>query len=172
MLTLAVDPDTKAPGFAVGTALRVKRIGTPILAPTDRWASALDWTTAFLIGLEPVQRLIVEGQEIYSSGKADANDLIAVATVAGAVLSAPGFTRKIHPLPKRWKGQQPKGVSQKAALDHYIDRGQGWKYRDNGPKKTPTVLVIPEDVTVFGEIQDWSEALDAIGLLAWGAQQP
>jgi hypothetical protein len=177
VLTLGVDPDTVAPGLALADRERVRKIGNPSLPPDRHEALRLYiqqfiGASALMNLLAPIGTLVVEGQEIYRGSMANANDLLKVAHIAGAALSVGGFSKKILVLPKKWKGQQPKGVSQKATLEHYISKGQAWEYRDNGPDKTPTILAIPLDVVVVGEIQDWSEVLDAMGLALWGSKQP
>jgi hypothetical protein len=171
MLTLGVDPDTTAPGLALADRERVLKIANPVLYAKDPWRDCPHHVEQ-IIGRGVDVRLVVEGQEVYRGARTNANDLIKLAHIAGAALAAGGFSRKTLVLPKKWKGQQPKGVSQKATLEHYISKGQGWKYRDNGPEKTPTILAVPSDVVVVGEIQDWSEVLDAMGLALWGSKQP
>jgi hypothetical protein len=168
MLTLGVDPDTSAPGMVLGDKTKIWKIATPKLDRADPFASVREHVETLTRDFysPPFRRLVVEGQQIYSGGRANGNDLLKVAMVAGAALSASGFAKKFNPAPRVWKGQQPKGVNQKATLDHY-----GWKYRDNGPQKSPSLVAVPEGVIVVGEIVDWSEVFDAMGLVKWGASQ-
>lgn len=172
MLTLGVDPDTKAPGLALGTKSCIHKVATPTLAGQGYQCSSMRLNVeAFVDGriygrIPPFVRLAVEGQEIYSTGTANANNLIQVAMIAGAALSASGFSTRYNPAPKKWKGQRPKGVDQKATLEHY-----GWKFRDNGRDKSPTLLEVPTGVEVLGDIVDWSEVFDAMGLVWWGSRQ-
>ncbi len=170
MLTLGVDPDTVRSGVAIVDRKRVWLVAAPSTGtPWDTARSLRTIATTFDLranDAQSISRHIVEGQEIYASGQANANHLISLAHIAGAAASV--FPNTTIVLPKQWKGQRPKGVSQKATLEHY-----GWKYKDNGKDKSPTVLEVPKDVTVIGELTkaNWNEVLDATGIALWGAMK-
>ena len=110
---------------------------------------------------------VVEGQQVYRNGKADANGLLKVAAVSGAALGGIMFraTKVKFPLPREWKGGAPKGAHQARVLDDV-----GWEYEFDGPKRPPKIVRVPDGVDVVGPDPGvhWKEIVDAIGLALWG----
>lgn len=114
---------------------------------------------------------VVENQQAYGRGKADPNDLISLAHVAGAAVGAATWRAKeVHfPLPKEWKKGIPKGAHQARVLDQL-----GWSYEFDGPKRPVKNVQIPEEVDRPKHgIPDehMSEVVDAIGLALWGVSR-
>lgn len=172
MIVLAVDPDTKCSGLAVAGPDKLYAVGA-VKVPDDKVGrrrtqgmcfdlSAAIVTLAMNCGVK-VDRIVVEGQEVYARGRANPNNLVLLAAVTGAALSAAYTVTSdvVWALPKEWKGQQPKGVNQRLTAIHY---GLGFEF--HGPKIPVTVTEIPEDVKSLGKIPrgHWKEVMDALGM--------
>lgn len=169
---LGVDADTKGTGWA--------------LVSSDKEVLACGILTVYgMRGLEGASAMagvvagfewprcdvaVVEGQEVYSKGKANANNLIPLAMVTGAAAGVLHWKacEVIVPKPRRWKGQMGKGAHQAWVLDQI-----GWEYEFKGKKNPPVVGEIPPEVKVVGNIPEGSmkEVVDAIGLALWGLER-
>lgn len=109
----------------------------------------------------PWLRLVCERPRTYGgrvSGNADANDLIAVALVAGAILGRLGCPAAL-PLPEDWKG----GISKPKTKAQYERDGYPVEERARG-KLSPSELACVEWP------RDWKKRLDvadAIGIGLW-----
>lgn len=167
MIVLGIDPDTQGSGIAMVdvTGDRIKVLGVAV-ADTSHLqlrgaAAAIAQGTVLRLMFLRVAGIcgkpdfaVVEGQQVYATGSANANNLIPLAMVAGmAALLANDYCEVRCPLPSRWKGQIKK------AKHHAFIREQiGW------PKKGIECGI--------GEILEAShkEVLDAIGLAIFGAK--
>lgn len=167
MIVLGIDPDTQASGIAMVdvTGDKVEVLG---VAVADTSGLGLRGTAAALAQgdelARKIQRVIsicgcpnfavVEGQQIYSTGSANANNLIPLAMVAGIAAHQVSDLCEVRcPLPSHWKGQIDK------KKHHAFIREQiGW----------PTTGI---DCGI-GEIlrRSHKEVLDAIGLAIYGAK--
>lgn len=156
-----------AQGMVLGNRIvDMSRIGTPGSSALDH---DTDWGPCCCgawHGVAPT-RFVVEAQQVYGAGKANANNLIPLAMVAGAAAVA-GYRvagNVKNPLPREWKGQLKKGPSHRATLEHY-----GIAYTRGKRARDPVAEVHwPEDVVCFGPVQQHlSEVVDALGLALWG----
>jgi hypothetical protein len=98
-----------------------------------------------------LEELVVERPQAYNAlrSKADPNDLITLALVAGAAMGAHGWHRLRTPSPAEWKGQTPKEIHQPrilAALE-------------------PAELAVLERVKAPASLQH--NVRDAVGLGLW-----
>lgn len=171
MITLGIDPDTQATGFA----LVDKETGPICLGVLDRAGKQKGLAAAVaqisqLVRLRelpaPPDLVIVEYQEHYHGrGQTNPNNLMLLSMITGAAVAIMGTTgaQIAVPYPKQWKGGVPKGIHQKRILDQL-----GWEYTDNG-KKRPPKPVFPAKIPVIGDIdKGHKEVVDAIGLAQWG----
>lgn len=88
-------------------------------ARVNHWLSMAEFVKQTLLNHTHLLELrdlwfVMEIPQVYESrdGK-DPNDLIDLAGVQGAILGATGCSADWSPLPREWKGQLPKGVSEK-----------------------------------------------------------
>lgn len=174
---VGIDPDTQCSGIAVADLEKVHAIGVIDtsrikLRGRDAAQAQINLLTSVLVSLPwPNAIGVVEGQQVYGVGRANANNLLLLALVSGAAVGALSGRETYLVLPREWKGQQPKGVNQRLTLDHY-----GWDYKFNGPKKPVSEVVLPDDedlVVIGGElpVAHTKEAIDALGLALWGARR-
>jgi hypothetical protein len=166
---LALDPDTKGSGWAYLQGGKIEAVG--VISPSEKglkgslaaiaMAGMINYT---LTKLPPVDLAVVEGQEVYRNGKADANNLLLLALVSGAALATMSSRAKLMvcPRPKEWKGGAPKGAHQARILDEI-----GWKYDFQGPKVPPKVRETLEGIPP----EHVKEIVDAIGLALWGLKK-
>jgi hypothetical protein len=118
------------------------------------------------------QYVIVEGQQVYPDPDASrqkiiaqANDLLHLALVAGAVLGvavAKGCHTKV-PLPAEWKKQRKKAPDHKRSGDILIKHGVGVLVND---PETGLVTTDPRSLTTLD--RRWEHALDALGIALYG----
>jgi nitrogen regulatory protein PII-like uncharacterized protein len=110
MNILAVDPGTKALGWAVMDSIN-KRCTACGFATTGAWR-LVDWD-----GEYDLDAAVIEVPQVYPqrSWKGDANDLIDVALAAGAVAGSLGCDVR-YVRPREWKGTAPKEVHQRRIL--------------------------------------------------------
>lgn len=169
MICLGIDPDTNYTGMALVTPDKVLAIGG---IRSDRglvsMCQRMHYAIREAIKLSLPDVIVVEGQQIYRTGRADGNNILQVSAVAGAALAATeGIARVLFPRPRDWKGQRPKGVDQKNTLRHY-----GWEYEDYGPNRPPE-WIPPAGLKQFGDpipLRHKKEVADAMGLGLWGCK--
>jgi hypothetical protein len=126
MISLGIDPDTKATGLAVvsiGAVPKVLYVATaPVKASlsVEKRIRIMNSIISMELGSFPfgiaVERIAVEGQEKYPRDRIRPNDLIHLAQVSGM---ASAHAQQHYPLatlwiptPRMWKGQVPKNVHQ------------------------------------------------------------
>jgi len=186
---LAIDPDTKGSGVA----LMGKRQGSGYvlacgcaydhgLSAKKKKTALLTWQLekvqevilqAWAIAKEeddPIERVIVEGQQIYSKSRVRPDGLLKLALVSGAAMLA--GARIGCPvtlvLPRDWKGQQSKVATWRRVL-RWIE----WEWFE--PKKHHRTdpdrveFSIPSHVKLLGTIpiKHRKEVLDALALGQW-----
>lgn len=114
---LSVDPGKHDCGLALwddtGGLVRAGFVQTPH-GGTQRvaiWTGTANAVLAWLRNCKP--DLILEIPQVYGGPRSnDPNDLLDLAGVQGAVAALVGGTVLWSPLPREWKGQLPKAVSQ------------------------------------------------------------
>lgn len=186
MLYAGVDPDLHDTAIAWLTPKReVVKID---IVRVPQKLKGLDAANAMAVALvqaslgppiEPYETVIltVESQA-YRSGasggkrRANPEDLIPLATVAGAALarvlwSAMRRATSTLVLPEDWKGQRPKLVHQKE-----ICKKLGWSYDEKRDFVVPHEEIVKRLEAHCNMIPaDWKHALDAIGLALWRIEQ-
>lgn len=114
---IAIDPGTTACGWAEFTHGFLARCGLVRTQARELplRASGLSLQLARLIPFEPDTTLAIERPEVYRQRflKGDPNDLIAVAIVVGSILSTFPPAKVLLPLPKEWKSNVPKDVTER-----------------------------------------------------------
>ena len=108
---LSVDPGTRDMGWALWDKGRLVDCG---MARGRDWVSTVGNMPPF-----PVERVVIEDQQIYRNSKIDAHALLAVARVVGAVVfyyGNEGRRRVTLVAPREWKGQLPKEVCNKRTV--------------------------------------------------------
>ena len=174
---LGIDPDTRGTGWAIVEDGKVVQCG--VLDITELYSKKVKGREAavcmagtlvkFCAGLPPMTLAVIEGQQVYRSGKADANNLLLLALVSGAAAGACVWkaAATVVPRPKDWKGQQPKGVNQARSLNRLH-----WVFEFDGPDKPVKNVEFPEGV-LMGQpkASHLKEVVDAIGLALWGYDQ-
>lgn len=176
---LGVDPDLHNSAIAI-----VDEHGNPVLVrvASTRGATKMYAVTEQISELSNVFPKLadwvlacctVEGQKIYDraqGGKADPQDILHLAQVAGAAAMAcnalwPSATLLI-PQPAEWKKQVPKEIHQGRVLRRLnwpCAQAKGYCY----PTKTPATL----DGAGGLKQSDWKHAVDAFGLALWARDQ-
>lgn len=170
MIALGIDPDTRFTGMCLVDHDKVIAIGgtaspSGYLPMCQRIRFHIREAMLLIRPLH-IGVIVVEGQQVYSGSRGNANDLLKVAMVSGAALGATeGCERVLCPRPQQWKGTRPKGVDQKATLRHY-----GWAFADCGPIQPPQWQP-PPGLQEFGDpipLRHKKEIVDAMGLALWG----
>ena len=113
----------------------------------------------------------VEGQEVYMKGVARPNDIVNLALVTGACLaySFPDWPIPFYvesPLPKDWKGQVPKRVSQRKILEEF--KIPSTQLQDSC---RPSAEYLKQNDFPNVKLPDWKHVVDAMGLALWVAQR-
>jgi hypothetical protein len=176
MVCLGIDPDSQYVALAVGSSQdilavhshKIKGTRKDTIEPVIR--ALRIQIPAFMksLHLDDVwpSRIVVEGQRIYAGSKAQPNDLIKLAKIAGAAagICAMLYPDKhiIIPDPRDWKGSVPKHVYQ-ARLYKQL----GWGYVSHKSAN----YAHPKNPTAGRSIShgEWKHAGDACGLSMWGA---
>lgn len=168
MIVLGIDPDTQGSGIAMIEVDHKSVVRVLGVAVADTSHLQLRGTAAAIAQGKALLPLlfrmvsicgapkfaVVEGQQVYSGGGANANNLIPLAMVAGmAALEMSNYCEVRCPLPAQWKGQVAKAIHHKRIREQI-----GW------PAKGINCGI--------GEIPEGShkEVLDAIGLAIYGAK--
>lgn len=119
---ISIDPGLKKVAYAIwnadGTLDRaglVTRDFEPGIERAQKWKEIAEDTDIFVdLSRTADQVLVIEIPQVYSGARdEDPNDLIDLAGVVGAIASLLGGTVEWSPLPREWKGQLPKEISQK-----------------------------------------------------------
>lgn len=114
--TLAIDPGIRGCGVALfqGDSLQwasyVKNPETKGNGPNECKQMAFAIISEIGRHASWIHRLVMEWPQIYTHGKGDNNDLLALAGVDAALASVACADEIIHYLPRQWKGQLPKDV--------------------------------------------------------------
>lgn len=119
MITLAIDPGTRSTGFAFFdsgklervvrvTKLRCNNLGIMPYEEIRKWKGC-------------VSHLACEVPQIYPQSKADPNDMIPVALLAGALIGYFSAAFVKMPRPREWKGQVPKAIHNARTLAKLTD---------------------------------------------------
>lgn len=136
MRLLAIDPGTKSTGFAIFEDGLVHVSRATLLSCAD--------TDAALCTFEPYADIIVcEVPQVYPRSKADPNDLIKLALLAGALVAKWPAHSKVLVYPREWKNQVPKKIHNARTL----------------AKLTPSELRLCEGLS--------HDEIDAVGLGLW-----
>lgn len=129
-MTLAIDPGTKATGWAVFDGRKLSMAGLLRAKDAAHMAQELALLSSSLRLPAAYYGLYIERPQVYSRYRtqADPNDLIGVALVAGAALGifSPFAQGVSMPRPMDWKGQLPKEIHHRrifAELDLEERRG-------------------------------------------------
>jgi hypothetical protein len=177
-----IDPDLTTPAVAVidtdnhvyaVDCIRVKRTRgeDPWIALNAALSDYFkDIAARWLPSLPLTPRVLaVEGQEMYMHGAARKQDIAKLAFSAGMV--AGRFCREfpsanlLVPLPKAWKGGQPKEINQARTCRHF-----GW-----GVDPAKGYVVPVEERVLFPQRgfrrSDWKHGLDALGIALWASKQ-
>ena len=118
---IAIDPGVKLCGWALFSEGHLSRCGLvrTKAREIDGQAAHLTLQLAQLFPYHhPDCTLIIERPEVYRQRhlKGDPNDLISIAIVVGAIMHTFISSRVRAPLPKEWKGQVPKEVSERRMM--------------------------------------------------------
>ena len=183
MRVLGIDPDTHDIGFAIAeggvvTAISVVRLPTVVKNIPQRRDKAiiqlvgsdkLTDTLHTILSTGDIDRVVIEGQQIYLKSKAKPQDQLYLAQAAGAILARvadllPEAEIKM-PLPQKWKGTIPKYVKHRRILQDQ----EGWTYYEEN--KRILVDQVPEDVELLADVPQaaWTHVIDAMGLAVWGS---
>ena len=117
--TISIDPGFEKVAFAVwddagklrSAGLVIYRHG-PGKERVEKWRNIAE-ATALTTGLSMGDnRLVAEIPQVYRDKKSDPNDLIDLAGVVGALAGKLSGTVEWSPVPREWKGQTPKIVTQ------------------------------------------------------------
>lgn len=187
MSVLGIDPDTKGTGLALTTSRHRDR-GTVLalgcafehghspprseVRKTRGLVDQLERVEELILAMnsiaqehdDPIDLVVVEGQQIYRKGRADPNGILRLGHVTGAALLVAGRLNAIPllALPRLWKGQAKKEVTWERAM-----RWLRWEYERSA---TRFDFTIPTDVRLIGRISRGhrKEVLDAIAIAHWG----
>ncbi|MEM7311343.1 MAG: hypothetical protein AAF682_32050 [Planctomycetota bacterium] len=165
MITIGIDPDTKATGIAVvedGKVIRVATATVPAKWDIDKRTRAMvkrlhEVLTELKAHVPHLDRAVVEGQMVYPRERTRPNDLIPLAQIAGAAEAYIGLLWNVDviaPKPRDWKGQVPKDVHQRRILARVG--------LTNGLDGVPGAESMTR--TQRGHV------VDAVGLALWGAE--
>lgn len=145
----SIDPGKHACGVAVWSLQTYKLIvacwvrnpfkDEPGVERAHRWGDMARQVAAYLSRWKPYgMGLILEIPQIYGDkSEKDPNDLLDLAGVQGAIVGATNANVEWSPLPKEWKGQLPKDVSERrvdSKLSHAEKTSIEWpakSYRHN-----------------------------------------
>jgi len=123
MKIISIDPGLEKVAFAVwddagklrSAGLVIYRHG-PGKERVEKWRNIAE-ATALTTGLSMGDnRLVAEIPQVYQDKKTDPNDLIDLAGIVGALAGKLSGTVEWSPLPREWKGQIPKEITQKRVL--------------------------------------------------------
>ena len=116
---IAIDPGTKLCGWArfdEGAFSSCGLVRTKARVFMEQLKTLTMGLVMDPIFIDSAQTVVIERPEVYRSRflKGDPNDLISVAIVVGAIARTASPFATIHmPLPKEWKGQVPKEVTER-----------------------------------------------------------
>jgi hypothetical protein len=153
-MLVSIDPGVNQVAFAAWAttyglprldfASAVKSLASPGDFPrSDRWGSMGDAAARVIISLVPKYEelhLVTEIPQVYKrgSGTGDPNDLVDLAGVVGALVG--GIRARMEsarvvwsPVPREWKGQLPKEVTQ-ARVDAELSDGEKARIKWSGEK--------------------------------------
>lgn len=131
-LVLSIDPGTRGCGCAwwVGEDLLCARY--VLGASGGRETGPAEWmatvravekaSASALDGLRP-EVVVVERMQVYTRGKGDPRDLLALSAIGGGLFRAFGEAEPVGPLPREWKGQVPREVMGNRVEQKVRDRG-------------------------------------------------
>jgi hypothetical protein len=83
----------------------------PVPEPLDDWLAMARAVTDFL-SLGTFGEVVIERFQVYPHSKGDPNDLLTLSGVAGAVVGHYRGSKVTSYLPRQWKGQVPKHVTE------------------------------------------------------------
>jgi hypothetical protein len=141
-LLLSIDPGTRGCGCAwwAGEELLHARYvpgasGKGETGPGE-WLATVSAVEAasgeVLDGLRP-DVVLVERMQVYTRGKGDPRDLLALSAIGGGLFRAFGDAAPVGPLPREWKGQVPRDVMGSRVEQKVRDRG--WWSRVTEPTR-------------------------------------
>lgn len=176
MNILGIDPDTKTTGLGIvvdgrpryGQLIAVPKRGAKWVTRRPLMVAALNEAISMLCyntpDAEHIDIIVVEGQFIYTDGKARPNDILHLAQMAGAAMAAaraayPTATLLV-PLPVDWKGSVRKDIFTKALLQklQLNPTSRGLEFSGSTARLPGTVKLPAKDAT---------HVIDALGLARW-----
>lgn len=159
MIVLGVDPGTKATGYAFYDTDRPRSPTLGVLRAAGQLAATRRWPMAHEIRAalgspNPVDLLVIEWQHVRPGVEKDPNAILEVAAVAGMALAVCGVraARILLPIPSDWKGTIPKEIKTLRILE-----------------EAGIALDGPELRHIIPSLRH--NAIDALGLARWGAQE-
>lgn len=174
MLALGIDPDLHHTGLALVSEDDTVEVAMAVVPTRYKRGDAvlimidmLRVKIAEILEGSPVDLVVVEGQQKYKNKRTRPEDLINLATIAGAGLAygmVGADTLALRPLPSKWKGTVPKGIHQGRILQS-VGYASVLLGRDKGAMpETPTMIFGGGDIPA----KHWTHVVDAIGLAKWG----
>lgn len=169
MIVLGIDPDLHRTGWAIveSDPLKVKKVGIASVPTKIKGAQAVVAMRHALPRSLPecynYDLTVVESQEVYfAKSKANPNNLIFLAQVAG-ICAAFCPTEEIWmPRPVNWKGQIPKPIHHDRILRSVgLSPIKQQNFCFPGPP-------LDFELINVGNQTDWKHIVDAIGLACWG----
>lgn len=176
MITIGIDPGLNRSGVALFDGKELKKVWAVKVPAKSRKGENFPASTmlgAMCIFLQEVttyrpDRIVVEGQQIYTHSKAADHDLINLAHCAGGIAGMAihhfGRSGVLVPTPKEWKGGVPKNVHQARTYTK-----MGWHFDQTSKYSWPVAGTDFGSVSGARELKqaDWQEVGDAIGLGLW-----
>ena len=176
---MGIDPDTTTTAWAIINE-RLEVVHTGIIAQSipgwrgvENMVSAVESYT-FPSTLSDVEAIVIESQQIYTSGPnrtPDADKILMVANVTGQLLTMFGGEAKLAK-PAAWKQQVPKGIHHKRIFSRLGISEFKMMGKVSDPKKS---YGVPTNLghTAHGKIKasDWKHISDALGLALYAKDQ-
>lgn len=170
-LVLGIDPDTTTTAWAVVSMDRVFAVG--IVRADDEILMLRHASVSFpsIMKGYNLDLGVVEGQQVYSGGKAAHADIVKLAQTAGGLLGVLAVLNPTLPLlfptPAEWKKQTPKPINQGRTYAHFgIEALVGKDY------SWPSGCQRAMRIEGFSRVRkgDWKHIGDAMGLALYGAR--
>lgn len=168
-VALGIDPDTKTTAWALVTLTKILAVGVFRVRGGDNMLRASAYGINELFVPRKIDIAVVEGQKIYTGSKADPNDLITLAHVAGGIAGQLAVlcpqTPVCVPKPQDWKKQTPKDIHQARVLNKF-----GLLVEKRAEYALPAGCAKSAKILGASSLRDtdWKHVSDAVGLAAYG----